>query len=92
MILAVRLLVRKGLGLHGHKATNSNHLQTLDHLIKASSKKFKLCKASKNLTSDAMQNEIIKLFCVEVTRRVIKIMQDNGFYSLIRDKGTDASN
>lgn len=90
----IRFLARHGLALRGHgDDSDSNFIQLLR--LRASDCPAILPwleKKANNYVSPAIQNECLKMMCLQLLRQVSSCVQKNCFYNIAADQCTDSSN
>ena len=90
----IRFLARQGLAIRGHgDDSDSNFMQLLR--LRASDCPDLLSwmeKKTNNYMSPVIQNECLKIMCLQLLRNIASCIQKNGFFCIMADECTDANN
>ena len=87
-------LARQGLALRGHGNDSESNFMQLLHLRASDCPGIVpwLEKKTNNYVSPVIQNECLKIMCLQLLRQVSSCIQEKGFYSIMADECSDASN
>ena len=87
----MKFLAGQGLACRGKTDNESNFREALNVIIESYNKEHHLHEKNEQ-TSNRVQNEIIKLFCNDVMRKMMKWMGENEHHCFCADEAVDTSN